>query len=244
MINFHQHPAFTRAGVLMFLYFCGLSPLWAQMPTDPFQATADAAPVDTAPQKSPVANTPGGNRYLNTFLALQRQNVLLTKLLAREKSLVDMVGNYKRIGITYDPPKPDLTMCQELPLNLACAVGYPDQYGSFLPPPPSLPAVPIMPVIISSDDLPKAVETLSPDAGLRDLLWTDITCLNTVCRAVITPDQNNAAARYSVKVGDSLPPGGTVQSISYGGVVINHKGETITLEPAPTRPFAMRGKFD
>lgn len=254
MKQFLQHPVFTRAGVLLFLYGLCLSPVWAQMPAAPFQATADenrntiAAAELEAEQNNPDADATDkaaqaklqpGNRYLTTFLALQRQNVLLTKLLERERSIMDMVANYKRIGIEYEPPKPDLKTCQEIPLNLACAVAYPDRYGSFLPPPAPLPAVPIMPVAVSTDELPQAVELLSPDAGIKDLVWTDITCLNDNCRAVITPDPSDSSARYSVKVGDALPPGGVVQSISYLGVVILHGRETITLEPAPTRPFSM-----
>lgn len=245
-----QHPVFTRAGVLLFLYATCVTPVWAQQAPaiEPFTATTQAAPSDEADQADVAAEIKAksmpeqGNRYLNTFLMLQRQNVLLAKLLEREKSLKDMTASYKKIGIEYDAPKPDLSLCQELPANLACAVAYPDKYGSFLPPPAPLPAVPVMPVIVSTDELPQAVELLSPDAGIKDLMWTDITCLNDQCRAVITPDPSDAAARYSVKVGDVLPPGGTVQSITYMGVIIDHKGSSIPLQPAPTRPFAMRSR--
>ncbi len=244
-----QHLRLITAVMLGF-NLSGLSPVFAQ--TAPFDRSVPAAASaradqtdNTSPTLIPVAAKPiaASNPYLETFLTLQRQNALLAQLLEREKSVAAMVISYKKIGIAYDAPKPDLNLCLELPKNLTCALAYPDRYADFLPPPlpTAMPVIPVIPVTVSnSDELPKDVDTLSPDFGLKDLMWTDISCLQGSCRAVITPDPSNPSARYSVKAGDALPPGGTVNRISNDGVTITaNSGKLIDLPPAPTRPFAM-----
>jgi hypothetical protein len=240
----NQHSCNLLAGVLIFFACTAVLPASAQTPPSPFEAKTSAVAKknnDEAESASLTATTqkPTRNIYLETFMTLQHQNAVLRQLLEREKSIVTMVKSYKNIGINYDAPKPDLKTCQELPKNLSCALAYPDKYADFLPPPMPLPAVPVIPVAISTDDLPQPIVKLSADSGLKNLMWTDITCLQGSCRAVITPDPSDPAARYSVKAGDSLPPGGTVERISYAGVTIVKGSETITVPPAPTRPFSM-----
>ena len=194
--------------------------------------------INKALAETGVANPSEANPYLSTYLALQKQIAVLTKLLERENAVTDMVQSYKSIGIGYEPPKPTLSVCKQIPKNLACAVAYPSRYADFLPPPMPLPAVPVEPVDMSENELPQPAQEISPDIGLKDLVWTDITCLGQVCRAVITPDINDQGARYAVKVGDELPPGGVVESISTQGVFVSKGDHIVTLEPAPAASFA------
>lgn len=267
MIFDHQRPCLKTAGALMF--FCGLffgSVALAQVPfgtppSDDLIQPIDAAKTETAsaPVGSPPSETPPAAdvkmvpakealSYFKTYLVLQRQNALLEKLLEREEMSLRTAESYGKIGFPYEPSKPALSLCREVPANMACATAYPDLYAGFMPA-PSEPVMPNIPMpeksaVISAPDagLPQDIDQLSPDAAIKELMWTDITCLQSICRAVITPDPGNAKARYAVNVGDQLPPGGVVQSISSNGVTIAHGKDMITLLPAPTRPFGLGQK--
>ena len=252
MFKFDQHAFVLNASVLIFCVCLSLT-AQAEMPASPFatQSGETNTPIETTIQAQVAVPDPktddqtvktvsvATNPYLDTFITLQRQNVLLQQMVEREKSVTEMVQNYKKMGITYAPPKPDLKSCLELPNNLSCATAYPDRYADFLPPPAPLPSVPVIPVAISTDELPQAITKLAPDAGLRNLMWTDITCLQGACRAVITPDPTDPSARYSVKAGDVLPPGGTVEQVSPDGITIVNNKDTVHVPPAPTRPFSL-----
>jgi hypothetical protein len=179
------------------------------------------------------------NIYLETTLSLQQQIALLDKLLARERSIAEIVLNYKRMGITYDPPRPELSLCKQVPDNMSCAVAYPEQYAGFLPEPPLPPEITFQPAEVDLNSLPQAVTELSPELAIKELLWTEITCLKSVCRAVITPNIADGGARYAIKVGDVLPPGGVVESISANGIIISSGSTLITLLPAPTKVFGL-----
>ncbi|HEY1096801.1 MAG TPA: hypothetical protein VGF14_06125 [Alphaproteobacteria bacterium] len=224
------------------LFFLCASFAQAQAPA-PFETTG-GDPKTIQPVSGTEAEQPAGsdskNAYLDTYLALQQQISILNKLLEREVSVSDMVRNYKQMGVVYDPPKPGLSMCRSVPQNLSCALAYPKIYASFLPPAP-VPSAPIIPAVVLSD-LPQPVTELSPETALKQLLWTDITCMGDICRAVITPDAENSGARYAIKVGDILPRGGVVESISAAGVFVSSGNKIISLDPAPLSPFALTAR--
>lgn len=201
------------------------------------QSRSQAQPVAPPLPATEISENP----YLNTYLQLQQQIALLHRLLERERSITDMTQNYKRIGLDFNPPKPDMALCRQLPDNLACALAYPDHYADFLPPEAPLPPMTFAPVTVT--DIPQSISELSADFDIDHLLWTDITCLEMQCRAVITPNISNKGARYAIKVGDRLPQGGVVESITAQGVFVSRGNKLITLSPAPASPHSVAARL-
>jgi hypothetical protein len=239
-MNIKQRTLVFFCGALFF--FAGTAITYAQSVAEqikPF-TTSSVSGADQQPQKNQVAHNP----YLDTYLKLQQQIALLNRFVERERSITDMTQNYKRIGLDFKPPKPELTLCRQLPDNLSCALAYPEKYADFLPPPasPSLASLSFEPVTVS--DIPQSISELSADFDIDHLLWTDITCLQAQCRAVITPNIENKGARYAIKVGDMLPQGGVVESITAQGVFISRGSKLITVNPAPAHIHNMTARMN
>jgi hypothetical protein len=85
---------------------------------------------------------------------------------------------------------------------------------------------------MASNDLPPL-----PGSGLTagggPLYWTNVTCLQTDCSAVITPDPNDPRARYRVTTGEKLADGAVVSRISAEGVTLENNSKSVLLDPAP-----------
>lgn len=194
---------------------------------------------------TPQALNEGG--YYHTLLDLQRQLFLLRKLVEREKRNFDLTSDYQKIGLNFQPTAPSAQLCRQVPANLSCAEFYTQMYPNF---PPvggnTVGALPDTPILASSVGTINENEfaflpTISDVADTRDILnWLDITCLETKCSAVVTPDIADKSARYKVYVGDQLPNGDKIMSISAKGVMVsNAKGQKRRIDPAP-KPSALQ----
>lgn len=176
------------------------------------------------------------NIQLKTVLALQYQMQLLKRMIEREKSVNAMISSAVAVGVI-DPaiPKPDQNLCTQIPANIVCAQAYKDMYPNY-----SVEKVqaPVPPPAIASGSIPalasNQLDALPENAAeANTLYWTDVTCLQTKCTAIITPDPKDPRARYRVTTGDVLADGATVSSISFNGVTLNDKKKSIVLNPAP-----------
>lgn len=184
------------------------------------------------------------NTQLRTILTLQNQNQLLKKLIERETSVNQMIEAAIAVGIS-SPfiPAPDRRLCTDVPANIPCAKAYTNLYDDFSvtqrKTAAQLPALPHAPSIMAETDI--------PDLSARDLsalpkeldstmtiYWTDITCLGTRCSAVISPDPADLNARYRIMVGEKLPDGSIVRTISASGVTLERDNKPIHLNPAPS----------
>ncbi len=178
------------------------------------------------------------NPQLKAILALQYQLQILRRMLEREKAVNAMVASAVDIGIG-DPliPKPDRTLCLQIPANIPCAQAYKNLYPDYSVEPNLMarqdnqpPAIPEL----ASNELPPlpSAELIIPVAGAT-LYWTNVTCLSDVCSAVITPDPADPRARYRVIMGEKLADGATVTKISAQGVTLEQDNVPVILEPAP-----------
>lgn len=194
---------------------------------------------NTLPDQDIGQNNLSGGYYQN-LLALQRQLFLLRKLIDREARNLSLTEDYQKIGLSFVPTPPSAPLCRQVPANLSCAEFYGSMYANFPPPRNTQGQLPNMPFLASSvGTIPENDFAFLPTAvdieDTRDILnWLDITCLETSCSAVVTPDIADNSARYRVYVGDKLPNGDTIHTISAKGLqVIDSKGHTRTIDPAP-----------
>lgn len=176
------------------------------------------------------------NAQLKAVLALQYQMQILRRMIEREKSVNAMIVSAVAIGVS-EPriPKPDQALCLQVPANIPCAQAYKDIYPDYSVakteapvPMPSAEMTATMPAI-GADQLPALPQAAAADT----LYWTDVTCLQQKCTAIITPDPKNPRARYRVTTGDVLADGAIVSGISANGVTLSDKKKSVTLDPAP-----------
>lgn len=181
------------------------------------------------------------NPELTVILNLQDQMQLLKRLIEHETAVNAMVTAAVGIGLN-DPiiPSPDLGICTSLPANIPCAQAYKDLYENYSVAKASMGKTPVpMPAPSSTikEDKTASGDTQelppAPEAEVAALYWTDITCLGMKCSAVISNDPSNAATRYRVSQGETLPDGSVIDSISAAGVTIKHKNKVIHVDPAP-----------
>lgn len=200
-----------------------------------FFGSSDAAPAALPP----LAPFGDDNPSLAATLEIQRQIQILRRLLAREQAVNEMVAASLEIGVM-DPfvAPPDLTLCQQIPANIPCSNAHADLYPGFRPEPP-----PVAPPTLGADTLaqelkgdglmPMSLDDAPDGLGADNLYWTSVTCFQSVCSAVVTPDPDNTRARYHIRPGDALPDGTVVSAISATGVTLSAGDDIIALKPAP-----------
>jgi hypothetical protein len=187
---------------------------------------------------APPARFGNDNPQLKDILQLQYQMQLLKRLIERERVANNMVSAAIAIG-TLDPtvPKPDRDLCTQVPANIACATAYDDLYPGYSVKPIEKPVIAAIPPSLSNiASLPgsmKDAANAAIDALGMKLFWTDVTCLQKKCSAIISPKPSDPAARYRVSVGEKLPDGSVVDAISASGVTLMRGKKAIKLEPAP-----------
>ena len=177
------------------------------------------------------------NQYLHDLLRLQTQIDLLSHLRNRQDSINAMAEHYSKIGVPFVPPAPSRSICQEIPPNVLCAEHYPDLYPGFMNKFQSsesqpLPRLDQLPIVQRIDEVE---ESQKEELKEISFVWTDISCMNGVCEAVIMPDIPDTVARYTIEQGDQLPSGETITGISSKGIeMLSSDGQSMRLEPAPT----------
>jgi hypothetical protein len=197
---------------------------------------AVADPFGASPRVTPTFGK--DNDHLRKILALQYQMQILKRLIERERIANNMVQAAVEVGV-FDPevPKPDRDLCAQVPGNIPCALAYSDLYADFsvkkTAPPPMLVAIDPP----KSDDDTKEPVTPVQEAVVEmlgaQMFWTDITCLEEKCSAVISANPADPTTLFRVKVGETLPDGGVVSGISVNGVTLKRGNKEVKLEPAP-----------
>jgi len=184
------------------------------------------------------------NDQLKALMKLQYQIQVLKRLIAHEKAANDIMKSAIDLGdINPAPVPPSQSLCEEVPANIPCAQSFKDLYTGYSverkkPPEAAKPAAPPAPSLVAGSDVP-ALEAAALPENVEALpegtkvYWTDITCLGGTCTAVITPDPTDKKARYRVSVGEKLPDGSVISSISATGVTVKQNKKTVPLEPAP-----------
>ena len=181
------------------------------------------------------------NEQLKSLLELQYQMQVLKRLIEREKSVNQMLESALAVGVTKPQiPKPDRALCEQIPANIACAQAYKGIYPHYSVE-PELAMMPVSPPalgIASTGSVPMiGANSLTPLPGPQangsSLYWISVTCLQTECSAVITPDPADPRARYRVTTGEKLPDGTLVSDISANGVTLDSGSKVTRLDPAP-----------
>ncbi len=183
------------------------------------------------PQETPEIQFVYNNDYMSSILQLQNQVALLEKMIDRQEELNQIAENFSDIGVPFEMPAPEYDICKQLPGNDVCAEFYADLYQDYVLSSARLPQ--LMPPL----DLPKTSKASAPvveDVSVSDFVWSEITCLNQACKAVIAPTYGDDMTRQTVYVGDQLPNGLIVEDISLGGMFASNGSKIIEIKPAPS----------
>ena len=205
----------------------------------------------TAPLDNEAAFAGIMNPLMRDTLRLQYQINLLERLIRRQTEIQRIAESYSKIGLPFKQPAPPETACMQLPVNMLCMAFYPesekyedliaDRRQEF------------------SRDQARRMETMMADININDLVeqdtqtptgqprrqrqntpdtvynWEDIRCLAGKCSALLV-NREEADLRFRLREGDDLPTGGTVSSISVGGVAVSMDGENYNLRAANVGP--------
>jgi hypothetical protein len=199
-----------------------------------FASPTDVAPVAPALQFGKV------NAQLKNTLALQAQLQALRSLIDHEKAVNEMVSAAVAIGIT-DPviPSPNRDICLSVPANIPCAQAYAALYDHYSvvkekPQPVFAPVIAKMDKVIDKIVAKvKPQKPVEPEMVFAALYWTNITCLNGNCSAVVSGDPKDPKASYRITAGEKLPDGSVINGISAAGVTIMRNKKVVTIDPAP-----------
>lgn len=221
--------------------------------------------------EQPLDNNPAGisvklpeiefgqqNEFFSTLLTLQKQNAMIEKLIAREKEITTISDSYMDMGLDFAAPPPNRDLCEQIPPNKVCHFYYKGMYKDYNPVIVPLPEIQNtvtiddngdVAVVPPSLDIPKMLSEQTKDEKEQlkesQFAWTNITCKQGECRAVVTPifvtlDEDgvehkdiNEMYRYTIRVGEELPSGAVIKSISGSGVNVSHNGKETVMEPAP-----------
>lgn len=199
----------------------------------PIRPAGAGAFGDETPQ---AANFGGDNAQLRDMLALQYQMQLLKRLIEREKAANNMIQAALNVGVSGPAiPLPDRALCEQVPANMPCADAYKGLYADYTAAPAKLTPLPA-PIPQPSANpalLAEVKDDIVEQVMLSSFYWTDITCLQDRCSAVISPDPANPMSRYRVSVGEVLPDGGVISAITAAGVTMTRGEKQIHLDPAP-----------
>jgi hypothetical protein len=179
------------------------------------------------------------NPQLKTILALQEQLQLLRRLIDHENAVNQMVIAATAIHIT-DPviPTPDREICNAVPANIPCAQAYPSLYSNYSVAPEKHPvaapvSLPIVADAVKEISKEKKPPKAKPMIEYAAIFWTNITCLNERCSAVISGNPKDPKASYRIMTGEKLPDGSVIHAISAAGVTILRDNKIVQLDPAP-----------
>lgn len=194
------------------------------------------------------------NKTLSDTLLLQYQISLLKILLERQAEIDNIASSFEKLGIKFNQPAPDKTICERLPENLLCMLFYPEMFDidveAYTNPQPAFDMSQFLPT-----NTPNATPTPNgapapssapepepePEEITTPYLWSDIQCAISVCKVVLL-DRRNPGKAYTVRSGQKMPDDSIVAEISYNGVKVNKKGEILTVEPAPANGILAGGE--
>ncbi len=194
-----------------------------------FVAIALSASVARAENTVFVSN----NTVLEDTLELQHQMHLLRQLVAREKQGNELLQAGKNVGIASPVlNKPDRDLCASLPANIPCAQAYHELYTGFdvTSKPPTDTSENLLPRAMQSNN--GKTKTVRAAATSPLLYWLDITCLESVCSALVSPDPQDRKSYQRIISGETIA-GHVIESISASGVTARKNGKTIDIPPAP-----------
>lgn len=185
------------------------------------------------------------NKQLSDTLLLQYQISLLKILLERQTEIDNIARSFEKLGIKFNQPAPDKTICERLPENLLCMLFYPEMFDidveAYTNPQPAFDMSQFLPANTPNNgqtpnNTPAPTAAPEPEPEPEEIttpyLWSDIQCAISVCKVVLL-DRRNPGKAYTVRSGHIMPDDSIVAEISYNGVKINKKGEILTVEPAP-----------
>jgi len=184
------------------------------------------------------------NQFMRDIITMQRQSGLIEGLIARQRELQTIAGNYEKIGVPFKQPPPPKSVCEKLPANVLCMSFYPgltvnqsiidirqeayqqESHQNLLN---SVSSVNIdRDVNVNNSDANTDFDYQAPPS-LPSYSWSDLRCMGDNC-SVLLVRNDNQDQRLRVKMGDSFGDL-KVTSITFDKILGVQDGEIITIKP-------------
>lgn len=199
----------------------------------PFQYKED-------PQSGPLMELENlNNPYFRDQLELQREIILLERLVQWQSDVNRLKAVYDEVGLEFNPPAPPRDLCAKVVQNAICAKHYPGLYGLDVPDPEPAPKAPKPAISVSSQPAPQPVSpppSDEPPDMESPYKWASVTCAAGTCKALLTRP-GTSDFRLSIREGQVLPDSSVVADINPSGVRVRKQGSLIELDftRAPSR---------